>query len=310
MSVIRIGVLALLVQSVQAQSLPIAVLNGLNLLPDLFRWTLPLTGALPLAANSTYNPTGWGASHQPLWMCTDFSGNIYLLNIYGKIDKITPSNVQTTIVGEGAFGSAGTAIAVDPSGNIYVLNTSGGGGTFIKKYTSAGAGPTTFATGLGGSGYIAADSSGNILADAFVGGVDVILSIDPAGVKTTLVTRGGTDIAWGIVVDPSSGHIFLEGELSIGVPTPVDEYTGCGVFVKNIGHFAATSPWPMAYDPATGNFYSIVSAGVTGTTYQMDPSGTVTQFSTSAIAPRNITGPVNGTPVCSPHAYQPGPFVF
>ena len=74
----------------QAQSLPITILQDLNLLPDLFRWTLPLTGSLPLAPNSTYNPTGWGAGHEPAWMCNDAAGNQYLVNQYGKIDKITP----------------------------------------------------------------------------------------------------------------------------------------------------------------------------------------------------------------------------
>lgn len=308
-------------------SLPISILSQDGTVPtanEIYTWNLPLTGGLPLAPNSTFIMSNWGPGHLPKWMCTDAAGNTYQINQYGRIDKVTPSNVEATLVAEvGSFLGAQVACTVDSSGNIFAFGRQSGGTGSIIKYTSAGAGPTTFVSGAdyAFSEYLTADSSNNLLVDALDTGTGdgVIYSITPSAVRTILVNLGIVGVSSGIVVD-ASGNIFQEGIPTFNTPTPVNEYTGCGVFVKTVGSWPTTSnndiPMPMAYDPATGNFYYALStaSGLSGTSYQMTPTGTVTQFSTTAVLTRSITGPVNsGTPSCPPPVtvtYQPGPFIL
>jgi serine/threonine-protein kinase len=124
--------------------------------------------------------------NQPLGICTDRTGNIYVADTYNNaIRKISPAGMVTTIGGKG-IDSAGyrnghadsalfnlpTGVAIDTSSNIYVADN---GNNVIRMITASGivstlAGNDTigYRNGLNASaeffglGGIATDNSGNV----------------------------------------------------------------------------------------------------------------------------------------------------
>jgi len=85
--------------------------------------------------------------NKPWGLAIDRSGNLYVADkLNNAIRKVTPDGTVTTLAGDGTFGSTdGTGsgarfgypegVAVDPSGNVYVADTSN---NLIRKITSAG----------------------------------------------------------------------------------------------------------------------------------------------------------------------------
>jgi serine/threonine-protein kinase len=107
----------------------------------------------------------------------DALGNIYAASIY-DVYKITPSGTITLIAGNSIYGSIGGAtnvpftgissIAVDPTGNIYVLD----GDSIIRKITPSGvasvfAGNGTFGRQDGPALKAEFGNPHNIIADAY-----------------------------------------------------------------------------------------------------------------------------------------------
>jgi len=114
-------------------------------------------------AGSTYGPPdGIGINarfESPQGLAVDASGNLFVTEALGRIRKVTPDGVVTTIAGAMAFGSEdgiGNAarfvdpvgIAVDRLGNIYIADT---GNNLIRKgYPVAGlATPPIIVNGIG-----------------------------------------------------------------------------------------------------------------------------------------------------------------
>ncbi len=161
------------------------------------------------------NATGISASFfHPLGIAVDSATNVYVAD-YGNhlIRKITPSHVVSTLAGSagvaGFANATGTAalfdepeaVAVDPSGNVYVADT---GNAAIRLVTSGGAVSTfagspgnlgsTDATGTSALFYqpdgIAISSAGTLyVADYFN---NTIRSISPGGTVITLAGLAGT----------------------------------------------------------------------------------------------------------------------
>jgi hypothetical protein len=147
------------------------------------------TGGGDDGAGSTarfYHPTG---------VAVDGSGNVYVTERYHHtVRKVTAAGVVTTLAGvygaEGTDDGTGNAarfsgpvgVAVDGSGNVYVVDQNS---SSIRKITPAGAVTTLAGTaGLNRPWGVAVDASGNV----YVGDTmnNMIRRITPAGALTTL----------------------------------------------------------------------------------------------------------------------------
>jgi len=192
-------------------------------------------------ATGSANGTGTAASFNwPFAIAINATGTLYVADYNGqKIRKITSAGVVTTLAGSGTSGSADgtgsgasfsytTGLAVDASGNVYVVDY---GNRKIRKITPAGVVTTLAGSGASGGADgtgtaatfnspigIAVDASGN----AYVTDNDnrKIRKITPAGVVTTFAGSGangsadGTGTAatfampYGITID-GSGNLFI-----------------------------------------------------------------------------------------------------
>ena len=144
----------------------------------------------------------------------DSANNVYVTDTNNfLIRKITPSGLVSTFAGSGVAGTAdglGAAasflggfggITVDASGNVYVTDSPGVGGSFVRKIspaglvsTLAGSATTGYADLLGaaarfdGAQEIVIDSSNNLYAADFQN--HVVRKITPAGLVSTFAGSG------------------------------------------------------------------------------------------------------------------------
>jgi uncharacterized protein (TIGR03437 family) len=150
------------------------------------------------------------ATMDPWGLAFDATGNLYVAD-YGRIRKISPNGVITTVAGTGRlYGGDGgpatsaqlhqpSAVAVDGSGNVYIADdnpvirkvaTNGiitsVAGTGTSGYSGDG-GPATNAQ-IRGSAGLAADNAGNVfLAATFE---NRVRKVSPAGIITNFAGNG------------------------------------------------------------------------------------------------------------------------
>lgn len=245
-----------------------------------------------------YDGVGTNASFfYPVGIALDAAGNVYVADENQSIRKINQAGVVSTLLAfnpqndqpwsidnvASATFMGGQAVAVDGSGNVYVIENMPEGGARIRKITAAGvvstlAGGNRYGAADGGGpvatfsspGGIAADASGNLyVADT---GNYKIRKIRPDGVVSTLAGSGaggdvngpGTQARFGqlagIAVD-AAGNVYVADVAArkIKKVTPQGVVsTLAGVGVGNFdGAGAGTgfdSPTGVAVD-AAGNVY-------------------------------------------------------
>ena len=263
-------------------------------------WGEDITTAPP----STLPSPGLAARfNSPQGIIDDASGNLYVVDSGNhKIRKISPAGIVTTLAGRSRSpGSADgvrfdaqfnspTGIAIDPSGNLYVVDT---GNNTIRKITPDGV-VTTLAGAAGESGAdngsgsaarfnqpsnIAIDTAGNLYVTDT--GNLLIRKITPDGSVSTLVgqtgVRGNDDGdrssatflgPVGITADAAGNLYITDVQLDVTSPiltrdlTLIRKITPAG-FVTTLAGSIASPPPPSNADGTGSNARFLASAGIT-----------------------------------------------
>jgi len=219
--------------------------------------------------------------HSPFSVAVDGSGNIYAADFGNDtIREITASGVVTTLAGKagqaGSSDGTGSAalfktpegVAVDTSGNLYVVDT---GNDTVRKIAPGGA-VTTLAWTAGqygssdGTGAaalfhtpisVAVDGSGNVyVSDA---SNEIIRQITPGGMVVTMAGSAGAigsndgtaslarfDMPWGLAVD-NTGKVYVADEANDTVRAGTSEASLLNDTVANAN--VDLSPWFGYYSP-------------------------------------------------------------
>jgi len=190
------------------------------------------------------------------------SSTVYKIN-----SGATTSSAFITITGTPA------GLAVDASGNIYTVNTSGS----LVRYNSSGTGATTLATGLGTPDALCIDGSGNLyVCDVSGNQKTYILNSSGATLLPPL-----TGFSRGVAID-SRGVIYT----SVFNGTTINKYTPTG------GYFISKDlPTGLSFDNTTGIISGTPTATTSSTAYKItgyNSSGGSTatvNISTALLAP-------------------------
>ena len=267
-------------------------------------------------------------------MAVDSLGNVYVVDS-NRIRKVTPAGVVTTLAGTGIAGyadgagtvakfnaptDAPTGVAVDSSGNVYVVDK---WNQRIRKVTPAGV--VTTLAGTGSAGY--ADGVGTAARFNYPAGVAVdssgilyvadasnyrIRKVTPAGVVTTLAgglygyADGAGTVAkfkypTGVAVD-SSGILYV-ADVSDNRIRKVTTALGVWAFaapstVLNGGTSSQTvvfTPTDANYNTVTTSVSITVTAVVPTLTWTPSPTAGLTYPAPLTPTQLNATSSVTGT---------------
>ncbi len=218
-----------------------------------------------------------GGFKRPFALAVGPNGEVYVADqISNVVDEFNSSGAyQSQITG---FASP-SALAVDSSGNLYVVD-----GSAVKKFDAAGS-PANFSsvgtnelTGFEAPEGVAVDSSGNVyVTDAGALAVD---KFNSAGVAQALVAPpDGFGLPFAIATD-LDGEVFV-GDLESSPPA-VDGFDAAGAYQSAL----------TLNDPLVGGSWSPASIGVdaVGDVYVVDESNKVVDLFRRLTLPDVATG--------------------
>lgn len=258
---------------------------------------------------------------EPRGVAVDSAGNVYVADYMSHaIRKVTPAGVVTTLAGtlgtEGNSDGTGTAalfrgpmgVAVDSTGNVYVMDT---GNRAVRKITAAGV-VTTVASNSSGAHFgesrgIAVDGSGTVYVSDYSS--NVVHKVTASGGATLLAGNSsgsgssdgsGTAASFyspsGIAAD-SAGNLYLADTANntirkitaAGVVTTIAGTAGKSSSVDGTGTAALfEDPYATAADSA-GNVY--VADATDHSIRKVTPAGVVTTLAGKA----GSSGSADGT---------------
>jgi Putative Ig domain/Secretion system C-terminal sorting domain len=217
-----------------------------------------------------YQSTIIGGLGHPLGISIDASNNLYIAtyNTGTGANQVKEYNTAgTTLLTVSTTGmNYSDGVAVDPVGNIYVLNRTGNN---VTKYNSLGVYVGVFASGYNGPLAISTDPSGNV----FVGDShnNQIKIYNPAGILLNTIT-GFNDVE-GFVAD-ASGNLY------------VSDYTN-----NTVKEFAALGGYHISGALPPGLSFNSTNGQITGTPTSVFPATnyTVTAYNVTGGGSTNIT---------------------
>jgi len=267
----------------------------------------------PFAGSGTAGFSGDGGAatgatlYQPRGLAVDASGSVYIADFANsRVRKVTPDGNIATIAGNGVSGYSGdggpatqaalngpSAVAVDPSGNVYIADTNG------NRVREVSGGTITTIAGTGGDGYsgenveaatallasprgIAADGAGNV----YVGDSGSrIMRISPAGTISTVggqaptgylgdggpATNGEIDGPVGMVLN-GSGNVYFADSLNNAVREL--QVSGYYLSVSSVANAASEAGGAIAPGEVVVVYGSQLGPG-TLATYQVASNGTI-----------------------------------
>jgi len=209
-------------------------------------------------------------------MTFDSQGNLYVADGTGsRILKVFPNNTASVLVD----GFMSTGLAVDPSGDIYAIDTASIQGnppfTDIIK-VSPDKTSTTFATVSGIASDIDFNAAGDLYVAVFDGGR--ILKIDPNGEVSTFVTglHNPGRLAFG-----QSGDLFVL-ESYDGDVLRITPEGDISTLATGFGDVTTGSLYGSLAVDYLGNVF-LGSQGENNTIYKILQNGTVTTFATGIV---------------------------
>ena len=235
--------------------------------------------------------------NQPMGVAVDAGGSLYIADSNNQRLRVVRGGIISTIAGNGSVGSSGdggppnlaqfnfpTAVAVDPSGIIYITDFNNArvrkiANNIISTVAGAGTGsvgvPTGIATDANGNLYIADSNNSHILKFPAAGGFSTI-----AGNGSRYYLGDGGPAAnaqlvlpQGVAVDINGIYVADRGEgavrkiLSNGNITTLANATGpAGVAVDTSGNYyiADASGNRILKIPAGGSLITLAGTGTPG----------------------------------------------
>ncbi|GGC87056.1 hypothetical protein [Undibacterium terreum] len=232
--------------------------------------------------------------HSPTGLAADGAGNVYVADRLNYIvRKITPNGVVSTFAGtagkSGLIDGAGAAalfvapmgLAIDPAGNIYVLDLLGSQ-MAIRKITSTGIVSTIYS---GGNALtltaIAVDANGNIYVanHDYNARMDQIQRVSGAGQLTSYLTLGDTVSSFAI---DGKGDVFVVTNNALrkltpqGVKTIIAGKVGDASVKDGVGISAGLGAASKIAIDAGGNFF--LSDFANHLVRRVTPQGVVTTY--------------------------------
>jgi hypothetical protein len=205
--------------------------------------TIAVTAVYP---DSTCTQTG--AVCARTFSITNHIQTLFVATQDAGIDEAFPPGQPTILA---ALGSTPEAVALGPSGNLFIATSITGVAELLPPYTGA---PVTIANGVQDPLALAFDAGGDLfVADSYD---STVREYAPPYTGSPLVTLPGSSV-WGLAVDPSSGNLFVPSESSHNVLVYAPPYTGTPTTITA----GIDAPFKVALDGAGDLFVLDVGNG-------------------------------------------------
>ena len=292
---------------------------------ELENFSAGWNASLPGVLSSQLVTLSGAAFSVPTDIAVDSYNNLFVVDSVGggeeQVYEVTPAGTQTSSVGFSGSNLTGLALAIDPSGSLYVSTQNGGQGDTIRIPNVNGtlnvAGFTTVASGVTNPTSVAIDSMGNIyVADGSA--LDVSFDSASAGLNFPTLTAdppaaGSSETLTATLLNYGNAPLQVTGYNSVlnsFLPTSAaagytetDFTETADTCSGNTIPVNSTCTATITFSPAPGDGGNLaeqvlVQGNVSNAPVGVNAAGTApTLASVTVTAPTSTTGTVENVPV-------------